>query len=75
MASGDVNVLNTESCQYQLMLAEEVVKMLARSAADYRERSRARYDDLFVSCGRPVVPNDRPPLDAAADVRPFQVLC
>ncbi len=75
VASGDVNELNTESCQYQLMLAEEVVKMLARSAADYRERSRTRYDDLFVSCGRPVVPNDRPALDEAADVRPFQVLC
>ncbi|GAA2416406.1 thioether cross-link-forming SCIFF peptide maturase [Streptomyces glaucosporus] len=75
VATGDLNDLNRESCQYQLMLAEEVIRMLARSAADYRERSRARYDDLFVSCGRPVVPNGRRPLDPAADHRPFRVLC
>lgn len=75
VASGDLNDLNTESCQYQLMLAEEVIKMLARSGAAYRERSRTRYDDLFVSCGRPVVPNERPDLESAADYRPFHVLC
>jgi uncharacterized protein len=75
VASGDVNVLNNESCQYQLMLAEEVIKMLARSGAEYRGKSRTRYDDLFVSCGRPVVPNDRPALDLTTDYGPFQVLC
>ncbi|MGW1765213.1 radical SAM protein [Streptomyces sp. NPDC002073] len=75
VASGDVNVLNNESCQYQLMLAEEVIKMLAASGAQYRGRSRTRYDDLFVSCGRPVVPNDRPAADLAADYGPFRVLC
>ncbi|MFF6984335.1 radical SAM protein [Streptomyces sp. NPDC008343] len=75
VASGDVNVLNDESCQYQLMLAEEVIKMLARSTADYRARSRDRYDDLFVSCGRPVVPNDRPALDQPTGYEPFRVLC
>lgn len=75
VASGDVNDLNDESCQYQLMLAEEVIKMLARSEAAYRGRSRTRYDDLFVSCGRPVVPNGRRAFDLTADYGAFQVLC
>ncbi|MEU6060685.1 radical SAM protein [Streptomyces sp. NPDC047097] len=75
VATGDVNELNDESCQYQLMLAEEVLKMLARSQAGYRGQSRDRYDDLFVSCGRPVVPNGRPALDASTDFGAFQVLC
>ena len=75
VASGDVNDLNNESCQYQLVLAEEVIKMLARSGAGYRDRPRTRFDDLFVSCGRPVVPNDRPAVDLTTDYEPFQVLC
>jgi radical SAM protein with 4Fe4S-binding SPASM domain len=66
VASGDINVLNDESCRYQLLLAEEVLRMLGRSAAAYRDRGRGRFDDLFVSCGRPVVANGRAEPDTAA---------
>ncbi|MBW4704659.1 MULTISPECIES: radical SAM/SPASM domain-containing protein [unclassified Micromonospora] len=59
VASGDLNVLNEESCRYQLMLAEEMVRLVGRSGSDYRDRRREVFDDLFVSCGRPVVPNGR----------------
>lgn len=60
VASGDINVLNDESCRYQLLLAEEVLAMMARSSAEYRDRDRARFADMFVSCGRPVMPSGRP---------------
>ncbi|MFI8420765.1 radical SAM protein [Streptomyces sp. NPDC085479] len=78
VATGDIGGLNEESCQYQLMLAEEVVRMLARSTPAYRSRSRTRYDDLFVSCGRPVLPSGRPaagtpPADHGHG--PFRILC
>jgi hypothetical protein len=59
VASGDVAVLNEESCRYQLLLAEEVLRMMARSQPGYRARDRRRLDDMFVSCGRPVVSNGR----------------
>ncbi|MCP2257430.1 radical SAM additional 4Fe4S-binding SPASM domain-containing protein [Streptoalloteichus tenebrarius] len=59
VATGDIGVLNDESCRYQLLLAEEVLRMVGRSSPDYRDRDRRRFDDLFVSCGRPVVPNHR----------------
>ncbi|WP_031012952.1 radical SAM/SPASM domain-containing protein [Streptomyces sp. NRRL F-5727] len=82
VATGDLNVLNEESCRYQVMLAEEVITMLARSTPAYRTRSRTRYDDLFVSCGRPVLPNTRPAVpdtasgsDSTSDYAPFHVLC
>lgn len=59
VASGDINVLNDESCRYQLLLAEEVLRMMGRSSATYRDRDRARFDDLFVSCGRPATTSGR----------------
>ncbi|MFI6820907.1 radical SAM protein [Micromonospora sp. NPDC050187] len=67
VATGDLNVLNEESCRYQLLLAEEVVRLVARSGPGYLDRDREIFADLFVSCGRPVVPNgrdERPPPDA-----------
>lgn len=59
VATGDINVLNEESCRYQLLLAEEVLRMTARAGDGYRRRDRGRLDDLFVSCGRPVVSSGR----------------
>lgn len=87
VASGDVNVLNDESCRYQLLLAEEVLKMMARSDAAYLDKQRRKLDDMFVSCGRPVSPNGRTepelprmlelthfrPLDAATSRPPDRV--
>lgn len=65
VASGDINVLNDESCRYQLLLAEEVLRMMGRSGAAYRRQDRSRFDELFVSCGRPVATNGRAEPDAA----------
>jgi len=67
VASGDINVLNDESCRYQLLLAEEVLRMLGRSSNEYRDRDRQRFDDLFVSCGRPMASSGR------AEVPPAQL--
>jgi uncharacterized protein len=64
-ATGSVHGLNQESCQYQLLLSEEVLRLLGRAAPDYLARDRSRFEDLFVSCGRPVVANDRRPVGAA----------
>jgi radical SAM protein with 4Fe4S-binding SPASM domain len=58
LATGDINELNADSCAYQLLLAESVLKTVARAGPEYRGRDRA-LDDLFVSCGRPVVDNER----------------
>lgn len=59
VASGDLNVLNTESCNYQLLLTEEVLRMMARSSAEYRDLNRDMLADMFVSCGRPVIASGR----------------
>lgn len=59
VATGSIHELNTESCRYQLLLAEEVLRMMGRSSEAYRRRDRSQLDDLFVSCGRPVMASGR----------------
>jgi radical SAM protein with 4Fe4S-binding SPASM domain len=74
LSTGDVNRLNPESCAYQLLLAEEVLKAVALAPADYRARPR-QLDDVFVSCGRPVSANGRvpdPPAGAMEALRFFR---
>lgn len=66
VASGDINVLNDESCRYQLLLAEEVLRMMGRSSSEYRNRDRKRFEDMFVSCGRPALPSGRTEPEQAA---------
>lgn len=66
-ATGDLNAPSREGCDYQMRLVENVVAMLAGQDAGYRARSRAPLDDLFVSCGRPMVVNLR--ADGAAPPR------
>lgn len=63
IATGSLRGLNEETCRNQQHLLEEVIRMIARAGTAYRERGRA-LDDLFVSCGRPVVPNQRPAVTA-----------
>jgi len=75
VASGDINVLNDESCRYQLLLAEEVVRLVAGADKWYRTQDREIFDDLFVSCGRPVVPNSRNEPPAHTPLAPFTVVC
>ncbi len=58
-ATGDMNNPSPEGCDYQMRLVENVVDMLANQDEDYRSRNRAPLDDMFVSCGRPLVVNLR----------------
>ncbi|WP_027584361.1 radical SAM protein [Bradyrhizobium sp. Ai1a-2] len=58
-ATGDLNVPSPEGCAYQMQLVENIVTMLSRQPPGYHERDRAPLDDLFVSCGRPMVLNLR----------------
>lgn len=59
VATGDMQSLNTESCAYQLLLTEEVLRMMAKSSDVYRELDREQLGDMFVSCGRPVISSGR----------------
>jgi uncharacterized protein len=61
--TGDIGTLNTDSCHYQLLLTEEVLRLIGRSTPQYLARDRAPFADLFVSCGRPTLPNDRAALE------------
>lgn len=58
-ATGDMNNPSPEGCDYQMRLVENVVTMMAGQDEAYRARSRAPLDDMFVSCGRPLVVNLR----------------
>ena len=58
-ATGELNSPSAEGCRYQIGLVENVVGMLAGRDAEYRSRDRSQLDNLFVSCGRPVILNLR----------------
>jgi len=75
VATGTLRGLNEESCNYQRKLVEGVVRTVARAGESYRAMPR-RLDDLFVSCGRPVVGNareadERAPIPAHRHFRPL----
>jgi uncharacterized protein len=61
VATGRLNGPNPEMCRYQISLVENVVAMAASQGEAYRAASRGQLDDMFVSCGRPVVANLRAP--------------
>ena len=75
LAVDQLNDPSREGCAYQMQFVENVLRQVERSDPAYRSRSRAPLDNLFVSCGRPVVVNLRAP-DAAipAAVRAFRAL-
>jgi radical SAM protein with 4Fe4S-binding SPASM domain len=58
VATGSLRQLNEETCLYQRRLAEGVIRTLAFATDTYRTMTR-QLDDLFISCGRPVVANAR----------------
>ena len=62
-------------CKYQIQMVENVLSMVVNQDQDYRTRSRVPLEDLFVSCGRPVIMNLRPEVEALPmDLRHFQVV-
>jgi radical SAM protein with 4Fe4S-binding SPASM domain len=70
MATGDVRAPGAAVCAYQLTLVEHVARMLSRQGPEYRARDRRPLDDLFVSCGRPVIATHRS--DAEPDAGALQ---
>ena len=58
LATGDIRQLNEETCKYQQNLLEQAIRTLSKSPEAHLGKSR-HLDDLFVSCGRPVVSNFR----------------
>ena len=58
IATGSLRGLNEEMCLYQQKLAEGVLRTLSLAGKTYQEAPR-HLDDLFISCGRPVVANGR----------------
>jgi uncharacterized protein len=76
VATGRLRDLNEETCNYQRRLLEGVLRLLGRTGGHYHDGDRRRLDDLFVSCGRPVVANQRKgevPLPDLKYFRPFAV--
>ena len=61
VATGSLNEPNPEMCKSQIQLVENVVRMLAQQGEKYRNQNRVPLEDLFVSCGRPLVMNLRSP--------------
>lgn len=61
VSTGSLNEPNPEMCKYQIQLVEAVIKNMGREQKAYLARNRAPLDDLFVSCGRPVIYNLRKP--------------
>ncbi len=59
VANGRLDVPNREGCDYQRNLVSGVVTAMAEGDDTYRRQPRRILDDLFVSCGRPVVLNHR----------------
>lgn len=74
-ATGDLNTPSPEGCTYQIQMVENVLSMMAAEPPAYRRRDRVRLDDMFVSCGRPMVLNLRAENAAApATLHHFELL-
>jgi uncharacterized protein len=74
LASGTLRGLNEETCRYQQQLLEKVIFHLGKAPAQYL-RSTRDLEDMFVSCGRPVMNNMRQGAESkATNLRYFQLL-
>lgn len=60
VATGDINEPNPEMCDAQINMVTQVLKAAATRETTYQEQNRAPLDNLFVSCGRPIILNMRP---------------
>ena len=59
VATGNLNEPNPEMCNYQIQLVENIMQILAHQDESYRSQDRILLEDMFVSCGRPVIMNLR----------------
>ena len=60
IGTGDLSEPNPEGCEYQRQLVARVVAMMARQDDEYLESDRGPLDNLFISCGRPIITSRRP---------------
>jgi uncharacterized protein len=65
-ATGNDNTPSAEGCAYQFELLEGVLRMLLKRNTDFLTTDRNQLKNLFVSCGKPVVDNQRLMLDSPA---------
>jgi len=65
VATGSLTEPNPEMCKSQIRLVENVIQLMAHEDENFRSRNRVPLEDLFVSCGRPLIMNlrqfDQPP--------------
>jgi radical SAM protein with 4Fe4S-binding SPASM domain len=59
VGTGDIHTPNPEACHYQIKMVESVIQIIAEQGKAYGDRRRDVLDDLFVSCGRPVILSQR----------------
>lgn len=57
-ANGDIKSINTHSCEYHKFVIKSLIRCLDGFSDEFNHRN-IQIDDLFVYCGRPVVPNRR----------------
>lgn len=57
--TGDMNRPDPKSCRFQFRLVEMAIETIGRAGPELLGRDRSVLSDLFVSCGRPTLSNDR----------------
>jgi hypothetical protein len=69
--TGDLTLPSAETCSQQERFIDGILSLVAAQGNEYRARDRSALKHLFVSCGRPVVRNDRSALpdEAVASLR------
>ena len=56
--TGSLSTKNTDACAYRMFFLEEILSNIEHLALEFNDRY-VSLDDMFVYCGRPVVPNKR----------------
>lgn len=63
VAMGSLNEPNPDMCKYQIQMVETLIETMVREGKNYRTQNRFALEDLFVSCGRPVIEPFKNPID------------
>lgn len=74
IGTGDLNEPNPEGCDYQRQLVARVVATMAGQDDEYFATDRGPLDNLFVSCGRPVVTSRGPTVATHQESQHFRPL-
>ncbi|MBI2910348.1 MAG: SPASM domain-containing protein [Chloroflexi bacterium] len=58
LSTGDITVPDPSLCRLEMGRVMGILSLIAEKGGDYQRHSRAPLDDLFVSCGRPILPRE-----------------